>query len=56
MKRLKDDLEKKQQLLCESQEKERRLKVKCDLLSRDFKHEKEEVFTCIELSCLFYSV
>lgn len=42
VKRLKDDLEKKQSLLYESQERERRLKVKCESLTRDFKHEKDE--------------
>ncbi|XP_015512177.2 afadin- and alpha-actinin-binding protein A [Neodiprion lecontei] len=42
VKRLKENLEKKQYLLCESQERERRLKVKCESLSREFKHEKDE--------------
>ncbi|XP_046742828.1 afadin- and alpha-actinin-binding protein-like [Diprion similis] len=43
VKRLKEDLEKKLHLLSESQERERRLKVKCESLSREFKHEKDEV-------------
>ncbi|XP_012265653.2 afadin- and alpha-actinin-binding protein-like [Athalia rosae] len=43
VKRLKDELEKKQHQLDESQEKERRLKVKFEVLSRELKREKDEV-------------
>lgn len=43
MKRLKQDVEKKEHALCEAQERERRLKVQFDNATRDLKHEKEEV-------------
>lgn len=43
VKRLKEDVQKKEHLLHEAQEKERRLKVQCESVSRDLKHEKEEV-------------
>ncbi|EZA57007.1 afadin- and alpha-actinin-binding protein [Ooceraea biroi] len=43
VKRLKQDMQKKEHVLCEAQEKERRLKVQCDNASRDLKHEKEEI-------------
>lgn len=36
-------MQKKEQALCEAQERERRLKVQCESVSRDLKHEKEEV-------------
>lgn len=36
-------MQKKEQVLCEAQERERRLKVQCESVSRDLKHEKEEV-------------
>ncbi|XP_024936819.1 uncharacterized protein LOC107263732 [Cephus cinctus] len=42
VKRLKEDLERKQHLLSESQERERRLRVQLDELSRNLKREKEE--------------
>lgn len=38
-------MQKKEQALCEAQERERRLKVQCESVSRDLKHEKEEVIT-----------
>jgi len=41
--RLKQDMQKKEHVLCGVQEKERRLKVQYDNASRDLKHEKEEV-------------
>lgn len=43
VKRLKEDVQKKEQVLCEAQERERRLKVKCESVSHDLKHEKEEI-------------
>ncbi|XP_011252877.1 afadin- and alpha-actinin-binding protein-like [Camponotus floridanus] len=43
VKRLKEDVQKKEQALCEAQERERRLKVQCESVSRDLKHEKEEI-------------
>lgn len=43
VKRLKEDIQKKEHLLHEAQEKERRLKVQYENVSRDLKHEKEEV-------------
>lgn len=43
VKRLKEDLQKKEHMLCESQERERRLKVQNETVLRDLKHEKEEV-------------
>lgn len=43
MKRFKEDVQKKEQELCEVQERERRLKTQCENVSRDLKHEKEEV-------------
>ncbi|XP_033224127.1 afadin- and alpha-actinin-binding protein-like isoform X2 [Belonocnema kinseyi] len=43
VKRLKEDLEKKEHSLSEVQERERRLKVKCENLTRDLKRERDEV-------------
>ncbi|XP_070163901.1 afadin- and alpha-actinin-binding protein-like isoform X2 [Polyergus mexicanus] len=43
VKRLKEDVQKKEQELCEAQERERRLKVQCESMSHDLKHEKEEI-------------
>ncbi|XP_014478935.1 PREDICTED: afadin- and alpha-actinin-binding protein A-like [Dinoponera quadriceps] len=40
--RLKEDLQKKEQALCETQAKESRLKDNLESVSRDLKHEKEE--------------
>ncbi|XP_020292625.1 afadin- and alpha-actinin-binding protein-like isoform X1 [Pseudomyrmex gracilis] len=42
VKRLKEDLQKKEHMLFESQEKERRLKVQNETILRNLKHEKEE--------------
>ncbi|XP_072752404.1 afadin- and alpha-actinin-binding protein-like [Anoplolepis gracilipes] len=42
IKRLKEDVEKKEQMLRETQERERRLKVQYETVSRDLKHKKEE--------------
>lgn len=43
VKRLKEELQKKQSTLCQTQERERRLKSQYDTISRDLKHEKNEV-------------
>lgn len=43
MKRLKEDVQKREHTLCEAQEKERRLKVQYENASRELKHEKEEI-------------
>ncbi|CAL1687691.1 unnamed protein product [Lasius platythorax] len=43
VKRLKEEVQKKEQMLCEAQERERRLKVQCESLSRDLKQDKEEI-------------
>lgn len=43
IKRLKEDLEKKDYSMSEVQERERRLKVKCEDFSRDLKRERDEV-------------
>ena len=51
MKRLKEELEKKEHSLSEVQERERRLKVKCENLTRDLKSEKDEV--CIYCNSIF---
>ncbi|XP_043286625.1 afadin- and alpha-actinin-binding protein-like isoform X3 [Venturia canescens] len=42
VKRLKENLDKKDHALCEVQERERRLKVQTERLSRDLKREKDE--------------
>lgn len=44
IKRLKEDLEKKDYSMSEVQERERRLKVKCEDFSRDLKRERDEVW------------
>ncbi|XP_051167368.1 afadin- and alpha-actinin-binding protein-like isoform X3 [Leptopilina boulardi] len=43
IKRLKENLEKKEHSMSEVQERERRLKVKCENLTRDLKRERDEV-------------
>lgn len=43
VKRLKEEVQKKEQMLCEAQERERRLKVQCETLSHDLKQDKEEI-------------
>lgn len=43
VKRLKEEVQKKEQMLCEAQERERRLKVQSESLSHDLKQAKEEI-------------
>lgn len=43
VKRLKEDLQKKEHTICRAEERERRLNVKYEDASRDLKQEREEV-------------
>lgn len=43
VRRLKEDIEKKELMICKAEEKERRLNVKCENTSRDLKLERDEV-------------
>lgn len=43
VKRLKENLEKKEHTICKAEERERQLNVKCEDASRGLKQEKEEV-------------
>ncbi|XP_011862148.1 PREDICTED: afadin- and alpha-actinin-binding protein-like [Vollenhovia emeryi] len=43
VKRLKEDLEKREHAICKAEERERRLNVKCDDAARELKQEREEI-------------
>ncbi|XP_029168554.1 uncharacterized protein PFB0765w-like [Nylanderia fulva] len=43
VKRLKEEVQKKEQIMCETYERERRLQVQCDNLTHDLKQAKEEI-------------
>lgn len=47
IKRLKEDVQKKEHMLCKADERERRLNVKCEDALRDLKQEREEVILFI---------
>ncbi|XP_018407316.1 PREDICTED: afadin- and alpha-actinin-binding protein-like [Cyphomyrmex costatus] len=43
VKRLKEDIQKKEHMMCQAEERERRLNVKCEDASRNLKQERDEI-------------